>query len=206
MPPTQHLTSVLLLLLLLLFPSPTVEPPPGVGTLDNATSPTPDATNTTAASPPPTTNTPAAANGTNAVVPDTATPSASPDATNTAAATPDATAAANGANGANAGGNAANIGEQPAADNAAGNAAEPGVNTAAAGDGVTDVPGVPPPVDAPIAAPPRPGAGRKMLQGNAGIGFGLPSAFQGFPFGTTTTNPQGTITTGTWGACCCSLL
>jgi hypothetical protein len=35
-----------------------------------------------------------------------------------------------------------------------------------------------------------------MLQGKPGIGFALPSAFQGLPFGTTTTNPDGTITTG----------
>jgi hypothetical protein len=177
-----------LLLLLLPVSSPAVEPPPNVGTLDNATSPSADANNTAAASPPTTDTT--ASNGTAAVVPDTTTPSPSPDTTNAAASGP------------NAGSDAANIGEQPAADNTAGVDAAGGLN--AAGDGVTNVAApsvVPPPVDAPIAAPPSPGVGRKMLQGNPGIGFALPSAFQGLPFGTTTTNPDGTITTGGFGHC-----
>jgi hypothetical protein len=48
MPPTQQLTSVPILLLLLLVLSTAVEPPPNIGTLDNSTSPSPDATSTAA--------------------------------------------------------------------------------------------------------------------------------------------------------------
>eukprot|EP00882_Tetradesmus_deserticola_P009343 GHRQ01009856.1.p1 GENE.GHRQ01009856.1~~GHRQ01009856.1.p1 ORF type:complete len:589 (+),score=166.02 GHRQ01009856.1:822-2588(+) len=123
-----------------------------------------------------------------------------PDATSPSPATN--TAAANTAS---AGSSAAGAGPQPAVEtigedptnaaNAA-NSNAAGAGTAASG---VNAPSPAAPVESPAAAPPSAsatGAGRKMLQGLTNVGFGVPSIVQGFPFGTTTVLPQGTLSTG----------
>jgi hypothetical protein len=197
-PHSSMLTSIIFSLMFMTF---AVEPPPNVGTQDNATATLPSPTpNTTAASPSPSPAVPAtnaaAAGGTANT---TTSPSPSP-AVNTAANAGEQNAANNAA-----GANAAN----KAADNAANNAANGGLSevpapapaaiTAAASPAVGNAASPSPaPIGEPLPAPPNPagnGLRRKMLQGIPTIGFGL-------PFGTTTTLPgQGTISTGAAGAC-----
>uniref|UniRef100_A0A383W198 Auto-transporter adhesin head GIN domain-containing protein n=1 Tax=Tetradesmus obliquus TaxID=3088 RepID=A0A383W198_TETOB len=166
--------------------TPDVAPPPGVGNRDNpnAVSSSPSPTTAAAAAAPPTDTTTGTTNAGTAGAANAASPSPSP---------------------------AANVAVAGNAGNSAGN------NADATAGGLTEVPALssttspaspaaattpsPEPVEAPLPAPPNPaagtGGGRKMLQGTP-VGFGLPSAFQGFPFGTTTMTPGGTISTGSF--------
>ncbi|WIA20832.1 hypothetical protein OEZ85_005185 [Tetradesmus obliquus] len=166
--------------------TPDVAPPPGVGNRDNpnAVSSSPSPTTAAAAAAPPTDTTTGTTNAGTAGAANAASPSPSP-AANVAAAGNAGNSAGN-----NADATAGGLTEVPA----------PSPTTSPASPAAATTPS-PEPVEAPLPAPPNPaagtGGGRKMLQGTP-VGFGLPSAFQGFPFGTTTMTPGGIISTGSF--------